>query len=273
MSATHSASHCTALVVGAGPVGLTMAAHLHHHGLSCRIVDRSPTPSDKSKALVIWARTLEMLDDLGIVGDFLSAGMLLNAARLHGGSRLLTRIVLDPVGTHYPRPLMLAQSETERLLTEHLSRVGIAVARSVELIDFTDQGDHVNASLRHSDGRVEPILCDWLLGCDGAHSTVRKKLGMDFTGTAEPNDWILADCLADGPLPHDELSIFWHDRGLLAFFPFATNRFRVIADMGLAQGQGHPPEPTLAQVQALVDERSGWSPSFGPVLVSGLPHQ
>src|SRR5690349_10799927 len=114
MSAPQTSAACTALVVGAGPVGLTMAAHLHHHGLACRIIDRSPAASDKSKALVLWGRSLEMLDDLGIVGEFLNAGRFLNAARLHGGRRLLAHIPFEPAGTEYPKPLMLAQSETER---------------------------------------------------------------------------------------------------------------------------------------------------------------
>jgi 2-polyprenyl-6-methoxyphenol hydroxylase-like FAD-dependent oxidoreductase len=245
---------CTALVVGAGPVGLTAAAHLHRQGLACRLIDKSPNPSDKSKALVIWGRSLEMLDDLGVVGDFLGAGMLLKGARIHGGRRLLVHITLDPPGTEYPRPVMLAQSETERLLTEHLRRVGVAVERPVELTDFADRGDHVAATLRHADGQDEQVRCDWLVGCDGAHSTTRNKLGVEFTGEAEPNDWVLADCRIEG-IPHDEMSLFWHARGVLAFFPFAEGRCRVIADMGRAAGAGHPPDPSLAQVQAIVDER------------------
>src|SRR6185437_8031231 len=120
MSAPQANSSCIALVVGAGPVGLTMAAHLHHHGLACRIIDRSPTPSDKSKALVLWGRSLEMLDNLGIVANFLSAGRFLNAACLQDGHRVLARIPFASTGTEYTKPLMLAQSETERLLTEHL---------------------------------------------------------------------------------------------------------------------------------------------------------
>ncbi|MHB1423061.1 MAG: FAD-dependent monooxygenase [Gemmataceae bacterium] len=246
---------CPALVVGAGPVGLTMAAHLHHHGIACRILDRSPHPSETSKALVLWGRSLEMLDDLGIVEPFVRAGMFLNASRLHGGSRLLVRIPFTPSGTEYPRPLMLAQSETERLLTEHLGRVGIAVERSVELTEFTDHGDRVVATLRHADGRDESVRCDWLLGCDGSHSTVRKKLGMPFAGEPEPNDWILADCHVEGPIPQDELSLFWHTKGVLAFFPFPTDRCRILADMGKARTAGHPPDPSLAEVQTIVNER------------------
>jgi 2-polyprenyl-6-methoxyphenol hydroxylase-like FAD-dependent oxidoreductase len=231
-----------------------MAAHLHRHGLACRLIDRSPQPSDKSKALVLWGRSLEMLDDLGVVADFLAAGRTLPTACIYGGGRPLTRITFHPPGTQYPLPLMLAQSETERLLTEHLRRAGVAVERQVELTDFTDRGDHVAATLRHADGREEQVRCDWLLGCDGAHSTTRTRLGLEFRGEPEPNDWILADCRIDG-IPSNELSFYWHARGVLAFFPFAKDRCRVIADMGRAAGAGHPPEPSLAQVQAIVDER------------------
>jgi 2-polyprenyl-6-methoxyphenol hydroxylase-like FAD-dependent oxidoreductase len=255
MNPSSGAGPCAALVVGAGPVGLTMAAHLHHHGLPCRIIDRAPAPSDKSKALVVWGRSLEMLDDLGIAENFLRAGTFLNASRLHGGSRQLVRITFALEGTEYPRPLMLAQSETERLLAEHLRRVGIEVERCVELTAFTDHGDHVIATLRRADGREEQVGCDWLLGCDGAHSTVRHLLKMDFTGEAEPNDFILADCRVEGPIPLDELSLFWHHKGVLAFFPFAAGRCRIIADMGTAQTTGHPPDPSLSDVQNIVNER------------------
>ena len=249
------AGSCPALVVGAGPVGLTLAAHLHHHGLPCRIIDRAPAPSDKSKALVLWGRSLEMLDDLGIAEDFLRAGVFLNAAHLHSGARSLARIQFMLEGTEYPRPFMLAQSETERLLAEYLQRVGIEVERRVELTSFTEQGERVVATLRHAEGREEQIGCDWLLGCDGAHSTVRHLLKMDFTGEAEQNDFILADCRVEGSLPLDELSLFWHHKGVLAFFPFAAGRCRIIADMGTARTTDRPPEPSLSDVQNIVNER------------------
>ncbi len=255
MNPTFTGGSCAALVVGAGPVGLTLAAHLQHHGIACRIIDRAPNPSDKSKALVLWGRSLEMLDDLGIAENFLRAGMFLNSSHLHSGARSLARIYFTLEGTEYPRPLMLAQSETERLLTEHLQRVGITVERPVELTSFTDQGNQVVATLRHADGREEQVSCNWLLGCDGAHSTVRHGLRLEFTGEPDPNDFILADCRVEGPLPLDELSLFWHHKGVLAFFPFAAGRCRIIADMGTAQTTGHPPDPSLSDVQNIVNER------------------
>ncbi len=248
-------NHCIALVVGAGPVGLALASQLHRHGVACRIIDRSPTPSTQSKALVLWPRTLEMLDQLGLADAFVGAGRAMDVAHIYGSRRTLVRLRLDLPDTHFPHALMLAQSETERLLHEHLSRVGIPVGRQIELTGLADCGAGVEATLRHADGRDEVVRCEWLLGCDGAHSTVRKAAGIGFAGEAEPNDWVLADCRVDGPLPLDELSLFWHARGVLAFFPFAPGRCRVIADRGSAAGQGRPADPTLADVQALVDAR------------------
>jgi 2-polyprenyl-6-methoxyphenol hydroxylase-like FAD-dependent oxidoreductase len=248
-----------------------MAVHLHRHGVRCRIIDRGPAPTDKSKSLVLWGRTLEMLDDLGLIGDFTAAGMFLNAIRLHGGGRLLARIPFNPAGTFFPRPLMIVQSETERLLTAHLRRVGVAVERPVELTAFTDHGDRVAAVLRHADGSREQVSCDWLVACDGAHSTTRKMLKLEFAGTTEPNDWFLADGRVEGPVPLDELSVFWHARGVVAFFPFSPDHCRVIADLGPARGPGRPVTPSLAEVQAIVDQRGPPGVRLSdPIWISGF---
>ncbi|MFN4258486.1 MAG: FAD-dependent monooxygenase [Gemmataceae bacterium] len=259
------------LVVGAGPVGLTMAAELRRHGLRCRIIDKAPTPTDKSKALVIWTRTLELLEKLGIVERFLNAGFLADGASIHADGERKIHLVFEPERTRYPRPLMIPQSKTEAILTESLREVGITVERQVELTRLTDHGDHVSAMLRHADGGEEAVTAAWLIGCDGAHSTVRKELGIPFSGAAEPNDWILADVHIDGPLAGNEISIYWHHKGILAFFPFEPGRFRVIADQGLAQGLEKPPDPTLEQVAATIEERgvSGLR-LYDPIWLSGF---
>src|SRR5947208_1556896 len=120
----NSENSVAALIVGAGPVGMTMAAALTRHGVGVRIIDKSPTPTDKSKALVLWARTLELLDTVASAEPFVKAGGFVHAANINGGGKRVARIPFEPAGTPYPQPLMLAQSETERLLTEHLRNVG-----------------------------------------------------------------------------------------------------------------------------------------------------
>ncbi len=259
-----------ALVVGAGPVGLTMAAELARHRLRCRIVDKSAARSDKSKALVLWPRTLELLDGSSAIEPFLGAGLRVVRARIFGDGQPLAQLTLDGLASPYPFALMIPQSETERLLEAQLTRLGGAVERGVELVDFAADADGVSARLRRADGTGESVRGGWLIGCDGAHSTVRHGLGIDFAGAAEPNDWILADLRIDGDLPPDELRIYWHAQGILAFFPIAPGRFRVVADGGPATDE-KARDPTLAEVQAVMDARGpGGLIARDPVWLAGF---
>jgi len=243
------------LVVGAGPVGLTAALALTRQGVRCRIVDRNAARTDKSKALVLWSRSLEVLDGLGGAGPFLAAGMRAHGASLYGGGRRLVHAVLDDLDSPYPFALMIVQSETERVLEERLAAQGLQVERRVELTALVPGAQDVAATLRHPDGREETLRPAWVVACDGAHSTVRHQLGLEFAGAVEPNDWILADVQVAGTIANDEISLFWHQSGVLALFPIGPERFRVIADLGLASGGAHPADPTLEQVQAVLDER------------------
>src|SRR5580704_6383060 len=172
------------LVVGAGPVGLTMAAALNHYGITCRIIDKAAAPTDKSKALVVWSRTLELLDNLGLAETFVHSGLKAKGASVYGNGKRLVHLAIHTVESPFGFPLMLPQSETERLLGEHLTQQGIAVERRVELVSFKEQPDKLVCTLRNADGREEQLEVPWVIGCDGAHSAVRHTLGVPFTGHA-----------------------------------------------------------------------------------------
>jgi 2-polyprenyl-6-methoxyphenol hydroxylase-like FAD-dependent oxidoreductase len=243
------------LVVGAGPVGLTMAAELARYGVSVRIVDKAAHRTDKSKALVLWSRTLELLDRAGCGDTFVAAGHKVDAANIIVGERTIGHVSFTGVQSPHPYALMLPQSETERLLEAHLAALGVNLERAVEVIGFTDTGSAVTTTLRHPDGRQEAQQTAWLIGCDGAHSIVRHTLGLSFLGDTLQSDWILADIhLAGIRLPASEIAAYWHEDGVLAVFPIAPGRYRVIADTGRSEGP-HPADPTLDQVQAVVDRR------------------
>jgi 2-polyprenyl-6-methoxyphenol hydroxylase-like FAD-dependent oxidoreductase len=244
-----------ALIVGAGPVGLTMAAALTHDGLVCRIIDKAPAPSDTSKALAVWARSLELLDGLGLADTFVRTGIKLTGGSIYAGGTRVVHLDLMSDESPFGFPLMIPQNQTERLLTEHLAQKGGTIERRVELVRFEERLEEARCTLRHADGDEETVDVPWLLGCDGAHSTVRHGLGLEFGGHAEPSDWMLADVHIEGSLPKDEVSVFWHDDGVLAFFPIDHDRFRMIADTGPATGQAPEAQPTLADAQARVDER------------------
>jgi 2-polyprenyl-6-methoxyphenol hydroxylase-like FAD-dependent oxidoreductase len=253
------ANNSTVLIAGAGPVGLTLANELGRHGVAVRIVDKAAARTDKSKALVLWSRSLELFDDAGYADLFLSAGFPAHGAQISTGKEIIARISLESVDSRFPYALMIPQSETERVLEERLAAHGAAVERSVELASFADKGTSVEATLKKANGGTETLTVDWLVGCDGAHSTVRHGLDFTFEGTTLESDWALADGHIAGLEPNDRLHIFWHRDGILAFFPIVGDRWRVVADLGHAKDNDRH-DPTLTEINALLAHRG--SPAF-----------
>lgn len=254
------------LIAGAGPVGLTLANELTRHGIAVRIVDKNAERTDKSKALVLWSRTLELFDDAGYAKDFLPAGMRASGARISNGRETVAQITFDSIDSRFPYALMIPQNESERVLEQKLEGSGVKVERRTELTDFTDTGAGVEAALKKADGSTEAVSADWLVGCDGAHSTVRHGLGFAFEGSTLESDWILADGEAVGLEPKDKLHIFWHRDGILAFFPIVGDRWRVVADLGVAKDGGKRADPTLEEVNALLKLRGS------PGIAMSNPH-
>ena len=116
------------LIAGAGPVGLTLACELVRHGIPVRIVDRNSEPTDKSKALVVWPRTLELLEKTGLTQRFLEAGFPLRGISMYESrEKRLAHITFSDLETPYPFVLGIPQNETERLLNEHLASQGVKV--------------------------------------------------------------------------------------------------------------------------------------------------
>jgi 2-polyprenyl-6-methoxyphenol hydroxylase-like FAD-dependent oxidoreductase len=256
------------LIAGAGPVGLALGVELARRQVPFRIFDRAPARSTASKALGVFPRTLEVFAAMGVLQPALAAGHLLHGLRVHSASRQLAHIAFAELDTPYPFLLSLPQSETERILAEHLTTLGVEVERQTELAALTQDADGVTATLRHSAGgdgagREEVVRTRWLLGCDGAHSTARHQLGASFEGAPYEEGFVLADFEGDVPCPEDEVSLFFHPRGLLGLFPFGRGRYRMVADLpreaGAAGATGPSPEPTLepnqAEIQQLIDER------------------
>jgi 2-polyprenyl-6-methoxyphenol hydroxylase-like FAD-dependent oxidoreductase len=244
------------LIVGAGPVGLTMASELARYGIPVRIVDKAVHRTDKSKALVLWSRTLELLDSGGGSAPFVDAGFKALAVNfLAADGKLMGHVTMEGVQSPYPYGLMLPQCDTERLLEERLRGLGVLVEREVELTGFARKRRGVDAVLRRAGGREETVSTDWLLGCDGAHSVVRHTLGAKFAGETLQSDWMLADVHMRGyPFPDSEASVYWHEDGAFVIFPISPGRYRVLADLPLT-GAALPPTPTLEQAQSIISRR------------------
>lgn len=187
------------LVVGAGPVGLTMAAELARHGVRCRIIDRLAAPLPYCRAIGVTPRTLEIWEDMGIAREAIDAGLWIVGLRsiIHGHPSRDT--LLDFTDLPYSE-LGLPQYETERLLTRHLGRFGLSVERGTALQSLEQDNSRVGALLA-KDGAVEQTRFRYVVGCDGAHSAVRHALGTAFEGDAFPMMFMLGDVHIAWDLP------------------------------------------------------------------------
>ena len=249
------------LISGAGPVGLTTAIELTRYGVSVRIIDKAPERTDKSKALVIWSRTLELLERSGCSAALVDAGYKVASVNISADKKPIAHITLEGVNSSHKYALMIPQSDTERVLDEFLNTLGIKVERNVELTHFTTSEKSVVSTLRHTDGTVETLETAWLTGCDGAHSFVRHELGMEFHGETSLIHWVLADIYLEGIRRSPEINVAWHSDGVLATFPIADDRYRIIADAGNAPEDGsQAATPTLEDIQAILDKRFPGAP-------------
>lgn len=259
------------LIVGAGPTGLALAAQLRSFGTRFRIIDRSLDRARESRALAVQARTLEVLQSVGLADALVARGNPSARLVLHfeGGRSAEIRLGGFAVDdTRFPFILFVSQAETEAVLGAHLASHGVTIERGIELEDFAATNEGVDVVLRNTAGHEEHLRAAYLVGCDGAHSTVRKRLGIAFEGDAYLQDFMLGDLEADAAagllLEPNALHSFGGRRGTAMFFPLGRPAtWRVIAMSGRAARRppfrgapGNRPlesELSLAELQAVVD--------------------
>lgn len=231
-----------------------MAAELARHGARCRIIDKASGPAAESRAIGIVPRTMEVFDIMGVVETIARAAHRLRAAGVYTGGTRIAHFDFGDLDTRYFVGV-LPQSRTERLLTEHLASAGVAVERGVGFTDLSQDANGVVAHTRHADGREEVIQAEWLVGCDGAHSHVRKALNADFAGEQYEELFVLADVHLESRLSWDESYSFFHPSGQLLMFPMPDDVVRVVAILDERSRDRVSAEPTLSEMQAFVDER------------------
>ncbi|MFF4911061.1 FAD-dependent oxidoreductase [Streptomyces sp. NPDC001260] len=226
------------LVAGAGPVGLTAAHELARRGLRVRLVDAAPGPARTSRAVAVHPRTLETLDQMGVVDALRERGRENRAFTMFASGRRLVRLQADysSMPTRFPYTVIVEQTATEAVLREAVAAHGVSVEWGVKVRDFEQDADAVRVRLEHADGATEVCRADWLVGCDGGHSTVRKQLGLPLIGDSR-DTWMLADAPVRTDLVPD--SIYWVHTGRQAMMmvPYAREgHWRLLDTAPGAQG-------------------------------------
>ncbi|MYZ34628.1 MULTISPECIES: rifampin monooxygenase [unclassified Streptomyces] len=176
------------IVAGGGPTGLMLAAELRLHGVRVLVLDKLAEPTGQSRALGLHVRSVEVMDQRGLLERFLALGKQFAVGGFFAG---IGKRWPDRLDTAHSYVLAIPQVVTERLLTEHVTELGVEIRRGCELVGLSqdDEGAGVTAEL--ADGTR--LRSRYLVGCDGGRSTVRRLLGVGFPGEPSRVETLLGE--------------------------------------------------------------------------------
>ena len=247
------------LITGAGPTGCALACGLASQGIGVRLIDRAPGPSETSRANILHARGAEVLVRLGALGDLRERSLEPVGMRMHVGSRPIATMRFLPDAQEDVRALFVSQALVEQQLRRRLRELGVEVEWGVELSGAVDDGRGVDVRL----GDEERIRVDWLVGCDGARSTVRDLAGIDFDGVAVGEQFLLADVHAEWDRDRAVSAGFYHRDGLLLAIPMRPTHddggsgdlWRLMADVSPLDHELDSAE-IVTRLESLLSERA-----------------
>ncbi len=247
----------TILVVGAGPTGLALACGLRLHGLPVRFVDHAAGPATTSRALGLQPRGVEVLSRLDALGDLPTHSLPVRQIVVHVGGRELGRLAVGRPTPLVRRPgLLVSQAEIEDRLRRRLADLGCEPQWSTAPLSVNggDRGDP-GVEVELSDG--ERLRAAWVVGCDGAHSAVRKAAGIGFPGVPLVERFLLADVHATLPLARDTVAVWLDGDDLVAAFPLpGEDRWRLMAPAETGTGELDA-DAVLTQLTTRLALRSG----------------
>jgi 2-polyprenyl-6-methoxyphenol hydroxylase-like FAD-dependent oxidoreductase len=239
------------LIVGSGPVGLLLANECARRGLRWRLVEARASQSEHSKALAVFPRTLEILDMAGLAAPFLETANRVTAVSVITHGRRLAHMQFEPQQSPYPFVAMVPQDVTERLLVEQLQRKGGSVEYETKFVAASEQNDCVDATLDRK-GKAITLKAAFVIGCDGAHSTVRHLVNLPFAGAEYDDSFVLADVETNDALPANELQLCPSELGPVAIFPMSATRRRIVASIKNTEGDA----PSIELVRKILAERA-----------------
>jgi 3-(3-hydroxy-phenyl)propionate hydroxylase len=250
-----SSSKITVLVLGGGPVGLTLSCELARYGIAFRCVDKRAEPVHHSHASVVHTRTQEVFHAMGCSEGFVREGFLYAEQVFYAFGKRLGHMRLNGVDSPFDGPRDIWQSVTERLLIQHLASFGKQVERSVEATAYREEGEIAVVTLKHADGRIEEVRADWVISAEGSHSLVRDALHIPFEGPRYENqEFVQTDAKVKWHFPSGVGHAFIeHDR-FVGFFPFDGNGFYRVLCARVYDGPVRHEPPTLEELQQIVRE-------------------
>ncbi|MDN5915203.1 MAG: FAD-dependent monooxygenase [Pseudonocardia sp.] len=258
MRAEEGSGRMDVVIVGAGPTGLTLACALTAHGVAVRVVDRATGPSHTSRANILHARGVEVLARVGAVDGLREQALAPIGMKMHAHGRVLATMRFAPDPSESVQALFVSQAAIESALRCRLSRLGVEVEWDTPVTAAEQDAGGVTVTL----GFDTSVRADWLVGCDGAHSTVRDLAGIGFPGVPVVERFLLADVHADWNRDRSTSASWFHPDGLLLAMPMRgaegspEDLWRLMADVP-ADDEHLDPGQIVARFERLLPERAG----------------
>ncbi|WP_413790839.1 FAD-dependent monooxygenase [Pseudomonas sp. N4] len=228
---SHTANTATpVLIVGAGPVGLLMGLQLQRYGIAHRLIDKRRQRQSFSKAFAIHSRSMEVLEDLGLLEPLLARAVRVEQMNIYSNRKRLITYNLDQLEVPYPFTASIPQNSVEDILEQRYLALGGHVERGLELYNLVQHEQAAHATLVDQHGQQQEVECSWLVGCDGGASHVRKLAGIAFDGGAYPRPYIIADGTLSWAGDNRSGHVFTSGDGYMMLFPLPDGRHRVVID-------------------------------------------
>ncbi len=245
-------------IVGAGPVGLTLACALAQLEVRVRVIEKSAGTKTQPRAAIIWQRAEEDWGRLGVMPRVLEQANPLSGIDVHHGGKRLGGIDLGQIPSEYPHPLILEQHITERLLVDRLRELGVEVEWSTELVDLY-LGDSLAVLETEHAGKPGKITANWVVGCEGSRSLVRERAGIAFPGHRRDNlQCLTVDAIPEWRYPEGDRSrgrFFLAPNIALGCFPlpgYDGHAYRFYAFAADERPSRDTQNPTLEEMQSLI---------------------
>ena len=216
-------------------------------GIDFVLLDQLAEGANTSRAAVVHARTLEVLDELGAAQALIARGIPIKQFAVRDGSHRLLTVPFDGLPTRYPYTLMVPQCDTEAVLLARLRELGHDVHRPYQVASVAQDPDGVTLTM--STGQT--LRAGYAVGADGMHSAVRGASGIGFTGSAYGESFVLADVTMDWTPGPEEVSLTFAAAGLTVVAPLPGGHYRIVATVDDA-----PATPDLPFIQRLLDQRA-----------------
>jgi 2-polyprenyl-6-methoxyphenol hydroxylase-like FAD-dependent oxidoreductase len=234
----NSVSTYPVVIVGGGPVGLFLGICLEQAGIKCRILEKQSVPNNHPRALGIHPPSLEIFKSLGIHKVFIEKGIKIRQGHAFANSKKIGSLSFQACPEPFNYVLSLPQNKTEEILECHLNQLNTnTLVRKASVLDFSKEHNHLEIIYK-KDGQNKTVRANFLVGCDGKESIVRKNMDISFKGESYPDKYVMGDFEDNTSLGND-VAIFLCDEGLIESIPIPGNKRRWVVKTNQFHSSNH----------------------------------